>query len=247
MERTIQQSNGLYYEPKGQNTPLQTSKTKSDAVYHSFPNFGLGSKNYAVTNDFINNLEMKEPYMKNVGNGTWGKYFGLNNTAEKRATAQGENALNREVDLQTKEEAEVKAGPKRSREQRRKDRGVDNITPINKTYVAESDEDRAKRLKLEEEGTNQNDALSKAEPLTEVEKVIMAEQEAKDPIEALMDPYIGPISDAITVGVDGVIQNARSATFSNVINNLTQDFKESIVTDNKPLPKTTKSSAFAPI
>jgi hypothetical protein len=75
----------------------------------------------------------------------------------------------------------------------------------------------------------------------------MAEQEAKDPIEALMDPYIGPISDAITVGVDGVIQNARSATFSNVINNLTQDFKESIVTDTKPQPTTTKSSVFAPI
>ena len=247
MERTIQQSNGLYYEPKGQNTPLQTSKTKSDAVYHSFPNFGLGSKNYAVTNDFINNLEMKEPYMKNVGDGTWGQFFGLNNTAAKREAAQEKNALNREVDLQTKEEAEVKAGPKRSREQRQKDRGVDNITPINKTYVAESDEDRAKRLKLEEEVTNQNDALSKAEPLTEVEKVIMAEQNAEDPIQAIMDPYVGPINDAITVGIDGVIQNARSATFSDVMNTLTQDFKESIVTDNKPLPTPTKTPAYAPI
>ena len=143
MERTIEQSNGLYYEPKGQNTPLQTSKTKSDAVYHSFPNFGTVGKNYAVTNDFIKKLEMKEPYNKNVGNGTWGQFFGFNNTAAKREAAQSDNALNREDDLLRKE-----GGAKRSREQRRKDRGVDNITPINKTYVAESDEDRAKRLKI---------------------------------------------------------------------------------------------------
>ena len=216
-------------------------------MFHRFSIFGLGSKNYAVTNDFINKLEMQEPYMKNVGNNTWGQAIGLNNTTAKRAAAQGENALNREVDLQTKEEAEVKAEPKRTRAQRRKDRGVDDITPINTTYVTESDEDRAKRLKLEDAVTNQNDALSKAEPLTEVEKVIMAEQQAEDPIEAIMDPYIGPISDAITVGVDGVIQNARSATFSDVMNTLTQDFKESIVNDNKPLPTPTKTPAYAPI
>ena len=100
---------------------------------------------------------------------------------------------------------------------------------------------------MEEEATNQNDALSKAEPLTEVENVIMAEQNAEDPIAAIMDPYVGPINDAITVGIDGVIQNARSATFSDVMNTLTQDFKESIVTDNKPLPTPTKTPAYAPI
>ena len=61
-----------------------------------------------------------------------------------------------------------------------------------------------------------------------------------------MDPYVGPISDAITVGLDGILENYKSATFSNVINNLTQDFKESIVTDTKPPPTTTKSSAFTP-
>jgi hypothetical protein len=178
MERTIEQSNGLYYEPKGQNTPLQTSKTKSDAVYHSFPNFGLGSKNYAATNDFIDNLEMQEPYMKNVGKGTWSQYFGLDNTATKRAAEQDKNALNREVDQQLKEEAELQATPKRSRGQRRKDRGVDDITPINTTYITESDEDRAKRLKLEDAIKEQTDAFAAADY---VQSVIEAESTAVDP------------------------------------------------------------------
>ena len=141
MQRTIQQSNGLFYEPKGQNTPLQTSKTKSDAVYHSFPNFGSSSKNYAVTNDFINKLEMQEPYMQNVGNGTWGQALGLNKTSTTRAAAQAEKALDREVDQQRKEEAEVKAALKKPGEQRQKDRGVHYITPINTSYINKSEED----------------------------------------------------------------------------------------------------------
>ena len=43
-----------------------------------------------------------------------------------------------------------------------------------------------------------------------------------------------------------MVQDARSATFSNVINNLAQDFKESIVTDTKPLPTPTKAPKNAP-
>ena len=45
---------------------------------------------------------MQEPYIKNVGKGTWSQYFGLDNTATKRAAEQDKNALNREVDQQLK-------------------------------------------------------------------------------------------------------------------------------------------------
>ena len=177
MERTIEQSNGLYYEPKGQNTPLQTSKTKSDAVYHSFPNFGLGSKNYAATNDFIDNLEMQEPYMKNVGKGTWSQYFGLDNTATKRAAEQDKNALNREVDQQLK-------AIKRTRENTENtDTSIsptdtEILNPVIPTWLYETDENREKRLKLEDAIKEQTDALAGADY---VQSVMEAESTAVDP------------------------------------------------------------------
>ena len=97
--------------------------------------------------------------MKNVGKGTWSQYFGLDNTATKRAAEQDKNALNREVDQQLK-------AIKRTRENTENTNtsisptDTEILNPVIPTWLYETDENREKRLKLEDSIKEQTDALA---------------------------------------------------------------------------------------